>query len=726
MGWFDNQIKNRIRQDDEAFSDAFIHIAGAVMGKKLTAALHDSRVQAKTSIEEILKFYHIKPQELPENVRSADEQLEFFLRPHGIMQRQVALTEGWYKDAMGPMLGTLKTGEPVALLPAGLFGYSYYDTASGRRVRINAKTAQLIDEDAVCFYKPFPLRRITMRDFWRHMASALSWGDFALFAAATLAVSLLGMVIPQMTNLLLSDVLTISSHRLLLAITLVMVCVAVSSSIFTAIKNLCMARIYTKVGVSVSTATMMRVMSLPASFFSTYSAGDLANRVMQVNTLCALLASSGLSLGLTAVFSLVYIIQIAGFAPILAAPAIGMVVLTVLITAVSGAIKTSRGYQKMEALTKEAGMSYAIISGIQKIKLSGAEKRVFARWADLYAREAASTYDPPAIVKVNNALVSAVTLAGTVLLYYLAVKGGVSVADYFAFNSAFGMLSGAFMSAAPVALLLADVKPILSMIRPIMDAVPEVSEGKKAVDTLSGAIELNHVSFRYEDNGPLVVDDLSLKILPGQYIAIVGKTGCGKSTLLRLLLGFETPQKGAIYYDGRDLSDIELRSLRRCIGTVTQSGALFQGDIYSNITISAPWLSERDAWEAAEKAGIANDIRMMPMQMHTLIPEGGGGLSGGQKQRLMIARAIAPKPKILMLDEATSALDNITQKIVSDSLDRLDCTRIVIAHRLSTIRCCDRILVLDQGRIIEDGSYEELIAANGFFAELVERQRMDT
>ena len=726
MGWFDNQIKNRIRQDDEAFSDAFIHIAGAVMGKKLTAALHDSSFQAKSSIEEILKFYRIKPQELPENVKSADEQLEFFLRPHGILQRPVALTEGWYRNAMGPMLGTLKTGEPVALLPTGLFGYSYYDTAGGRRVRITAKTAQLIDEDAVCFYRPFPLRKITTRDFWHHMASALSWGDFALFAAATLAVSLLGLVTPQMTNLLLSDVLAISSHRLLLAITLVLVCVTVSSALFTAIKNLCMSRIYTKVGISVSGATMMRVMSLPAGFFTQYAAGDLANRVMQVNLLCAVLASSGLSLGLTAVFSLVYIIQIAGFAPILAAPAIGMVLLTVLITSISGAIKTRRGFQKMEVTAREAGMSYSIITGIQKIKLSGAEKRIFARWADLYAKEAASSYDPPAIVKVNNALVSAVTLAGTVLLYYLAVKGGVSVADYFAFNSAFGMLSGAFMSAAPVALLLADVQPILSMIRPIMDTAPEVSEGKRVVDTLSGAIELNHVSFRYEDNGPLVVDDLSLKISPGQYIAIVGKTGCGKSTLMRLLLGFETPQKGAVYYDGMDLTGIDLRSLRRCIGTVTQNGTLFQGDIYANIAISAPGLSMDGAWEAAEKAGIANDIRLMPMQMHTLLPEGGGGISGGQKQRLMIARAIAPKPKILLFDEATSALDNITQKIVSDSLDRLDCTRIVVAHRLSTIRDCDRILVLDQGKIIEDGSYDQLIAANGFFAELVERQRMDT
>ena len=217
----------------------------------------------------------------------------------------------------------------------------------------------------------------------------------------------------------------------------------------------------------------------------------------------------------------------------------------------------------------------------------------------------------------------------------------------------------------------------------------------------------------------------TLKIRAGEYIAIVGSTGCGKSTLVRLLLGFETPEKGAIYYDGKDVTTLDLRSLRRRIGAVTQDGSLFQGDIYSNIIISAPQLTLAEAWEAAELAGIADDIRAMPMGMQTVISEGQGGISGGQRQRLMIARAVAPKPRILMFDEATSALDNRTQKQVSEALDRLRCTRIVIAHRLSTIKNCDRILVLDKGRIVEDGSYDELIAQNGCFAELVARQRLD-
>jgi len=263
------------------------------------------------------------------------------------------------------------------------------------------------------------------------------------------------------------------------------------------------------------------------------------------------------------------------------------------------------------------------------------------------------------------------------------------------------------------------------MVNPIMETVPEVAEGKQVITKFSGGLELNNVSFRYSDSMPNVIDNLSLKIRPGQYVAIVGETGCGKSTLMRLMLGFETPQRGAVYYDSKDLTTIDLKSLRQKIGVVMQNGGLFQGDIYSNITICAPQLSMEDAWEAAELAGMAEDIRHMPMGMYTMLAEGSGGISGGQKQRLMIARAIAPKPKILMFDEATSALDNITQKKVSESLEQLKCTRIVIAHRLSTIRQCDRIILLEQGKIMEDGTYEELIKQDGRFAQLVKRQHLE-
>jgi ABC-type bacteriocin/lantibiotic exporter with double-glycine peptidase domain len=263
------------------------------------------------------------------------------------------------------------------------------------------------------------------------------------------------------------------------------------------------------------------------------------------------------------------------------------------------------------------------------------------------------------------------------------------------------------------------------MVEPILQAVPEYGTNKTMVSELEGKIEIDHVTFRYDPDGPEVIDDLSLAIEPGEYVGIVGGSGCGKSTLVRILLGFKDPREGTVYYDKHDIRDTNLRSLRRCIGTVLQDGKLFAGDIYSNITITAPHLSIEEAWDAAEKVGMAEDIRLMPMGMHTHISEGSGGISGGQKQRLMIARAIVGNPSILIMDEATSALDNLTQRTVTESLDALDCTRIVIAHRLSTIRSCDRIVALDRGRIVESGSYEELIERGGFFADLVKRQQID-
>ena len=283
----------------------------------------------------------------------------------------------------------------------------------------------------------------------------------------------------------------------------------------------------------------------------------------------------------------------------------------------------------------------------------------------------------------------------------------------------------AFNSLTSIAVSVAMVKPVLEMAEPILKAEPEVAEEKQVVEKTSGQIEMSHVTFRYEENTPYILEDLSLKIRAGEYVAIVGRTGCGKSTLVRLLLGFETPERGAIYYDRYEMKKLDPRSLRKHIGVVIQNGQLLQGDIFSNITISAPELTLDEAWEAAETAGIAQDIREMPMGMQTIISEGQGGISGGQKQRLMIARAIAPKPKILIFDEATSALDNKTQKQVSDALDKLQCTRIIIAHRLSTIRNCDRILVMDKGAIIEEGTYEQLMERHGVFADLVSRQQLD-
>lgn len=726
MGWFDEQIKQRKQNDQDVFTDAFINIAGAVMGSRVSAALNDERQQTKNAFDEILRFYHINTKDIPDNITDRNEQLEYLLRPHGITRRTVTLSKGWYKDAIGAMLGIRKSdGMVVALIPTGFSGYSYRDMETGKYVKINGKNQELFEEEAIAFYKPLPLKEIGISDLMRYILGTLSPADFVMTGASALAVTLIGMLSPKLNNLLFSRVIEDGSTQILLAITVFMICVTLSSLLINGVKSLIIARINTKMSISVQAAVMSRLMSLPAGFFKNYSSGELSARVQCSNSLCEMLVSVALTTGLTSVFSLVYISQIFVYAPALVIPSLIITLATVVFTVVSAFVQMKVSKKEMELSSKESGMSYALISGVQKIKLSGAEMRAFARWGNLYAEEARLAYNPPMFLKINSVISSAISLAGTLMMYWVAVSSGVSVADYYAFNTAYGMISGAFISLAGIALTVAQIKPIMDMVKPILEAVPEISEGKQMITRLSGSIELDNVSFRYNENMPLVIDDLSLKIRPGQYVAIVGATGCGKSTLLRLMLGFESPQKGAVYVDGKDIEVVDLKSLRRNIGVVMQNGKLFTGDIFSNITISAPWLTMDEAWHAAELSGIAEDIRRMPMGMHTMISEGSGGISGGQRQRLMIARAIAPKPKVLMFDEATSALDNITQKTVSESLDSLKCTRIVIAHRLSTIKQCDRILVLDKGKIIEDGTYDELIQRGGFFAELVARQRVD-
>lgn len=727
MGWFDEQIKQRKENNDRLLAEAFVRITDSVLDSKMSVAYLSDEAKTGDAIGEILRYYKGKSQEIPPQIKTLEDRLEFMLRPYGIMYRGVVLSKGWHRDAFGAMLGRRKDdGSIVALIPSGLSGYSFQDSSTGKRVKITKKTELLFEDDAICFYRPMPMKKLNTASLIRYMAGCVDTADIVFNLMGGLLLSAIGLLSPALNNLLFGKVAASQDKVLLLSIALFMVCVSVSSLLLKTMTNIFNRRVNTKLNLSVQSATMMRILALPVDFFKKYSSGELYTRFQYLQTLCNMIVSALLDTGMTSLFSLIYITQIFVYAPALVIPSLMVILVTLLLSISSIILQARHSGKQLQLAAKESGMSYALISGIQKIKLSGAEQRAFARWADLYAQQVRMTYNPPMFLRLNGVLNTAISLTGSLVMYAMAMKSGVSTSEYYAFTTAYGMLSGAFLSLAGIATTLAQMKPVLDMARPIMETEPEVSEGKRVIEKLNGAIELNNVSFRYTDDMPLVLDDLTLKIRPGQYVGIVGSTGCGKSTLMRILLGFEKPQKGAVYYGGRDINTIDLKSLRRKIGVVMQDGKLFQGDIFSNITISAPRLTLNDAWEAAEMAGLAEDIRRMPMGMHTIISEGSGGISGGQRQRLLIARAIAPKPKILMFDEATSALDNLTQKTVSESLDKLKCTRIVIAHRLSTIRHCDRILYLEKGKILEDGSYEELIALNGKFAELVERQRLDT
>ena len=724
MGWFDEQIRQRKTEDDRVFRDSLKGAAGAVLGRKDLGDM-DKHALTADALERILHFYHLKYTEPPAQIESFEERLEYILHPQEMLYRKVELEGKWYRDAMGAYLGFRKEdGAPVAMIPFGPGGYRVHDPAAGDTYRVNRKTAGQLKREAYCFYRPFRQSELSIADLFRYILGSLKIFDFILILAVSLLAVMVGFLVPRLTNLLYGSVLESRNVSILLAMAVFMVCVRISRLLISTGSSLISGCVQMRIQLNIESAAMMRLLSLPPEFFREYSSGELSSRMESINALCSSLISAVLSSGLTSLVSLLYVTQIFRYAPILVVPSLLIIAATLGFSTLTVILESMRQKKIMEHQAKTQGLAFALVNGIQKIRLAGAEKRTFAHWAKSYNKTAELQYNAPMILKAGGVITEAIQHAGEIILYVLAIASSITMKDYMSFNVAYGMVMGAFSSLVAVAMTFARIKPVLDMASPILKACPETGERKKVITSLRGNIELDNVTFRYSKEGRKIVDNLSLKIKAGEYVAIVGPSGCGKSTLIRLLLGFEKPEQGGIFYDGQNIDQIDLKSLRRRIGTVMQSGGLFNDSIYENIALSASSLTMEEAWEAAETACIADDIREMPMGMHTVISEGQGGISGGQKQRLMIARAIAPKPSILIFDEATSALDNIAQKKVTDALDKLHCTRIVVAHRLSTIRTCSRILYLGEGKILEEGTYEELMAKNGLFAELVLRQQI--
>ena len=725
--WFTSQIDTRARLDSELTERAYAELAASVSQSKKAPTITVSDIeQADGAVKACLKHIGVEADDVPESITSVESRIDWLCRTSGTMYRKVHLEEGWYKHAFGALVGHLVTGEAVAFLPSNnRSGYYYLEPGSGRKHKIRAREADLFDAEAIFFYKPLPARPLKVRDLVMFIARVFDRGDYLSVLVAAAAVTLIGLL-PAWANQVAFGVVAPSSNaQLILPIAALLVGVMVSTTLLGMCRNLVMARVSTKLDITAEAATFARVLALPTSFFKDYSSGNLASRVSNVTMLVKLLSSLVLGAGLTSLLSIVYVFQIAAFAPALAIPAL----LTALVQATLTVLVTfaNMRYEKaaMEANASLSGNVTALLNGIQKVKLAGAEDRAFAKWAHGYAVYARAEYNRPALLRALPALVGFVSVIGLIIIDYFAATSGVSYDNYMAFNVAFGQVTAAFMALAQMAGQVAQIPPMLDMVGPILEATPEIAEDKPSVSGLNGHIEMSDVSFRYSEDLPYVVQNLSFKIRAGEYVAFVGRSGCGKSTIMRLLLGFEEPERGSIYYGPLDISKVDVRSLRQHIGTVMQDGKLFMGDIASNITISTPGATLDDAWEAAEIADIADDIRKMPMGMQTMVTEGSGSVSGGQRQRLMIARAVCGHRKILVFDEATSALDNKTQKHVSDSLDELKCTRVVVAHRLSTVRHCDRIFVVDGGAIAEEGTYDELMEKNGLFAELVSRQRLE-
>ena len=726
MSLYGDQLKSRMEEDQQSVKINERILANSVSSIK--SSFDDrsrSAMDDLKQIELIAGYFHLEIPQYQPRGEALSELIDLILLPTGTMKRSVRLDGPWWKDSDAPLLVTFKGENRVlALFPNTFRGYYYIDSQTGKKIVITKEDQDRFEETAFCFYRPLPSKPLSGKEFMWFLIRRIRTSDLVLYVLSSVFMALIGTIPTLVTQVAFSQIIPSQKVGMLISLLVLLLSAALSSYLMRSARFSINLRIQCRLDLVLENSVYARVLTLPATFFKNITAGALAQKVSALNKLPKILGDILMMLT-NILISFVSAIPIFFIAPELAAPTIVCILLTLLLLGISMAQESRLLWKQMSSDEENHGLVFDLISGMERLRVSGSEQRAYANWLKVYAKKTGAAFAVRFPLCVRSELITTIRLLGLLWAFLIAYNCQLSVAQLASFTAAFGVAISCLDNVANHGRNISRIKPILERGAPVLQAVSESNRGGKMLSRLNGNIDLNHVTFRYAKDEPAILDDLSLHIHAGEYVAIVGKSGCGKSTLVKLLLGFEHPEKGTIAYDQNEMSQLDLHSLRRCIGTVLQDGKLFSGDIYSNITITAPWLGMDDAWEAAEKAGMADDIRKMPMGMHTFLSEGSGGISGGQKQRLMIARAIVAKPGVLILDEATSALDNLTQKIVTDSMNEMHCTRIVIAHRLSTIRECDRIIALDHGKIVESGTYDELIARNGFFADLVKRQQID-
>ena len=658
--------------------------------------------------------------------RNVRDPLAAICRASRVRSRRVALTGRWWRGEHGPMLGSLEdSGRPVALLPRRWRGYDIVDpTENGRSIAVDETTAASLSPFGVEFYRPSPERRLSLRDLGRMLVHDTR-RDLVRLLAAALASGLLGLAMPIATGAVFSEIIPMAVPAYILPLVAALGGLALGAATFDVIRALALVRIQGSMNTRLQGALVDRLLALPVPFFRDYSVGDLAMRTGAINTVREVLAGAAVTTVLTGVFSASNLLLLFYYSPRLAVVALAVVAATLAVE-IGLAIANVRIQRRtQDAGGRIAGLLFDMINGIAKLRVAGAEERAFAVWAARFRDHRELAFRSGVVHSVAAVFNGVLPTLAALALFSAAgpevLRGSIGTGAFLAFNAAFGAFFATTVALGTAAIDLLNLVPAVERAAPILNASLEADAARPDPGELTGRIEVSHVSFRYAADGPLVLEDVSLEARPGEFVAVVGASGSGKSTLLRLLLGFDTPESGAVYLDGQDLAVVDVAGVRAQLGVVLQTSRILAGDLFANIIGSLP-LTVDDAWAAAELAGLADDIREMPMGMHTVIPEGGSTLSGGQRQRLLIARALVRRPRILLFDEATSALDNRTQDVVSRSLERMSATRIVIAHRLSTIRNAHRIYVIDRGRVVQHGPYEQLAAEDGLFARLIARQ----
>ncbi|MER6322083.1 MULTISPECIES: NHLP bacteriocin export ABC transporter permease/ATPase subunit [Streptomyces] len=640
-----------------------------------------------------------------------------------VRTRSVRLEDRWWRDDVGPLVGhrTL-SGAPVALLwRRG--GYVAVHPATGRETPVEKANAGEFEPRAVMFYRPLPERRLSPLRLLRFCLTGTRRDLTGLLLAGLVTVGL-GALVPVATGKVLGEFVPKAQTGLIVQVCLAVMLSSVVAAAFMLLQNLTILRLEGRIEATLQPAVWDRLLRLPTKFFTGRSTGELASAAMGISAIRRLLAGVGPTVAQSVTVGAVNLVLLLWFSVPMALAAIGMLVVVAGVFLALGLWQVRWQRRLVKLTNKLNNQAFQTLRGLPKLRVAAAENYAYAAWAERFAHSR-ELQRRAGRIKNLNAVLGAVYLPLCTLLMFMLLagpaRGSMSAAEFLTFNASATMLltsvtqlTGAFVSG--VAAL-----PLFEEIRPVLDATPEVRTASTRPGPLSGAIEARRLSFRYTDDGPLVLDDVSFDVRPGEFVAVVGPSGCGKSTLLRLLIGFDRPLSGSVLYDGQDLAALDQSAVRRQCGVVLQHAQPFTGSILDVICGTEPYTPE-EAMAAAGMAGLAEDIKRMPMGLHTIV-SGSGAVSGGQRQRLMIAQALIRRPRILFFDEATSALDNETQRTVIESTKALNATRVVIAHRLSTVLDADRVIVMEDGRVAQQGPPAELLAdTGGRLHELVRRQ----
>ncbi|MET7362005.1 NHLP bacteriocin export ABC transporter permease/ATPase subunit [Streptomyces sp. NPDC005562] len=640
-----------------------------------------------------------------------------------VRSRAIRLDGRWWRENAGPLVGhRAASGAPVALLwRRG--GYESVHPTSGRRTRVDASNADEFEPQAVMFYRPLPDRPLTP---WRLFRFSLrgTGGDVRNLVLAGLVTVAIGALVPIATGQVLGVFVPNAEKSLIVQVSLAVMITSIVSAAFMLLQNLTVLRMEGRMESALQPAVWDRLLRLPTRFFASRSTGELASAAMGVSAIRRVLSGIGpvaLQAGSVGAMNLVLLMV---YSVPLALAALGMLAVIAAVFLSLGLWELRWQRRLVELGNKLNNQAFQTLRGLPKLRVAGAESFAYAAWAGEFARSRELQQRAGRIKNLTTVLNSVYLPLCTLVMFVLLAgpaRGSLTAGEFLTFSTAVTMLLTSVTQLTGALISAAAVLPMFEQIKPVLDEAPEVRAGSTQPGELRGEIEARSLSFRYTDDGPLVLDDVSLAIRPGEFVAVVGPSGCGKSTLLRLLIGFDEPVSGSVLYDGQDLSALDQSAVRRQCGVVLQNAQPLTGSILDCIC-GAESFTQEEAWEAAAMAGLAEDIKRMPMGLHTMI-SGGGAVSGGQRQRLMIAQALIRRPRVLFFDEATSALDNETQRTVIDSTRALNATRVVIAHRLSTVLDADRVIVMSEGRVVQQGPPAQLLAdTGGRLHELVRRQ----